>query len=220
MITPYGFCPLPLPVHYVQPPHEHCHTHVHPAGYASAHGTPPWLNGREYSADADVARAKAACPPGFTLKPAAEVYKECQGLLQKKRPVESHSFDQPNVPAGMKPGDAAEAAPAGLMLEGLLPNGRQREPRLDSEDTSRKVFVGGLNPSTTSGELRTYFERFGAVSDALVVTDKVRRISRGFGFVLFEGEIPAGLLEMQHIIGNRRCGVRDYGGGRENELST
>jgi RNA recognition motif-containing protein len=105
-----------------------------------------------------------------------------------------------------------------MMLEKLLPDGRQRKPRL-REDTNRKVFVGGLNPSTTAEGLRSYFEQFGTVSEASVVIDKVTRTSRGFGFVMFESEIPAGLLEMQHIIESRRCGVRDYGDARENESS-
>ena len=70
------------------------------------------------------------------------------------------------------------------------------------------MFVGGLNPSTTAEGLRAYFEQFGTVSEASVVIDKVTRTSRGFGFVMFEREIPAGLLDMQHIIESRRCGVR------------
>jgi hypothetical protein len=37
------------------------------------------------------------------------------------------------------------------------------------------------------------------------------KASRGFGFVEFEGKIPEGLLDQQHIIDQRRCGVREYG---------
>jgi hypothetical protein len=120
-----------------------------------------------------------------------------------------------------------EAAPSGpsttvpatggekkVMLEQLLPDGRQRRPRL-SEDTNRKVFVGGLNPATTAEGLRTHFEQFGTVADASVVIDKGTGKSRGFGFVMFEAALPEGLLERQHIIESRRCGVRDYGDARE-----
>jgi hypothetical protein len=103
----------------------------------------------------------------------------------------------------------------GIMLEQLLPDGRQRRPQL-CEDTNRKVFVGGLNPATTAEGLRKHFEQFGTVSEASVVIDKVTRTSRGFGFVMFENAIPEGLLEKQHIIESRRCGVRDYGNAREN----
>ena len=55
--------------------------------------------------------------------------------------VQPASFFATQVPKDdLVNGTASAAAPAGLMLEGLLPNGRQREPaRLDSEDTSRKV---------------------------------------------------------------------------------
>ena len=73
------------------------------------------------------------------------------------------------------------------------------------------------SPRTDPPGLRAYFEQFGPVSEASVVTDKVTQSSRGFGFVMFESEIPEGLLDMQHIIESRRCGVRDYGDARENE---
>lgn len=50
---------------------------------------------------------------------------------------------------------------------------------------SKKLFVGGLSWSTTDETLREAFERFGAVSDAKVITDRETGRSRGFGFVTF-----------------------------------
>merc|ERR1719478_1370618 len=71
--------------------------------------------------------------------------------------------------------------------------------------TERKIFVGGLNPSTTGRTLREYFATFGAVTDAKVIRDGEK--SKGFGFVQFKECIPAEVLEQAHIIDQRRCGV-------------
>lgn len=73
-----------------------------------------------------------------------------------------------------------------------------------------KVFVGGLGPQSSSDTLRNYFEQFGPVLDAAVLADSVTKRSRGFGFVEFADEIPPGVLGTDHIIGERRCGVREY----------
>jgi hypothetical protein len=75
---------------------------------------------------------------------------------------------------------------------------------------SSKVFVGGLSPHSTAETLRAHFEKFGVITDCAVITEPGTRKSRGFGFVEFAGGIPAGLLEQEHIVGQRRCGVRAY----------
>jgi hypothetical protein len=50
---------------------------------------------------------------------------------------------------------------------------------------TNKLFVGGLPQNTTANELRDHFEKFGAVSDAVVMIDPTTGRSRGFGFVCF-----------------------------------
>lgn len=50
---------------------------------------------------------------------------------------------------------------------------------------TNKLFVGGLPQNTTAAELRTYFEQFGVVSDAVVMMDPATSRSRGFGFICF-----------------------------------
>merc|ERR1719506_1721713 len=106
-----------------------------------------------------------------------------------------------------------DQSPAGekkkRLLEDLLPGGVRR--RATREELGRKVFVGGLNPTTTTEDLRAYFSEYGVVTDSCVITDSSSKASRGFGFVEFEGKIPEGLLDQQHIIDQRRCGVREYG---------
>lgn len=50
---------------------------------------------------------------------------------------------------------------------------------------TNKLFVGGLPQNTSAAEIRKYFERFGIVSDAVVMMDPVTNRSRGFGFICF-----------------------------------
>jgi hypothetical protein len=127
-----------------------------------------------------------APPPGYMYQPANK--------------DASPTSDQGQSPTGEK---------KKRLLEDLLPGGVRR--RATREDLGRKVFVGGLNPTTTTEDLRAYFSDFGTVTDSCVITDSSSKASRGFGFVEFEGKIPEGLLDQQHIIDQRRCGVREYG---------
>jgi RNA recognition motif-containing protein len=55
----------------------------------------------------------------------------------------------------------------------------------------KKLFVGGLAWATTDDSLLAAFERFGAVEEARVVTDRETGRSRGFGFVTFQQDADA-----------------------------
>lgn len=46
-----------------------------------------------------------------------------------------------------------------------------------------KIYVGNLPYETTSETLQQLFEPFGAVTDAIIITDRETGRSRGFGFV-------------------------------------
>lgn len=62
-----------------------------------------------------------------------------------------------------------------------------------SYSESKKIFVGGLAPSVTEQDFRSYFEEFGKTTDAVVMIDRDTQRSRGFGFVTFEEEVRKGL---------------------------
>ncbi|XP_017539629.1 RNA-binding protein 24b isoform X2 [Pygocentrus nattereri] len=51
------------------------------------------------------------------------------------------------------------------------------------DTTYTKLFVGGLPYHTTDSSLRKYFEVFGDIDEAVVITDRQTGKSRGYGFV-------------------------------------
>lgn len=51
------------------------------------------------------------------------------------------------------------------------------------DTTYTKVFVGGLAWETQRDTMRNYFEQFGDILEAVVITDRVTGRSKGYGFV-------------------------------------
>ena len=51
------------------------------------------------------------------------------------------------------------------------------------DTTFTKIFVGGLPYHTTDQSLREFFEHFGDIEEAVVITDRQTGKSRGYGFV-------------------------------------
>jgi len=64
----------------------------------------------------------------------------------------------------------------------------QMNNKIDEDDDSRKLFVGGLSWETTEEDLKLYFETWGKVAHCVIKLDKMTGNSRGFGFVTMETE--------------------------------
>ncbi|XP_016303371.1 RNA-binding protein 24-like [Sinocyclocheilus anshuiensis] len=58
------------------------------------------------------------------------------------------------------------------------------------DTTYTKIFVGGLPYHTTDSSLAKYFEVFGEIEEAVVITDRQTGKSRGYGFVRFSFGVP------------------------------
>lgn len=56
-------------------------------------------------------------------------------------------------------------------------------PTMEKDTTYTKIFVGGLPYHTNDASLRKYFQSFGDIDEAVVITDKQTGKSRGYGFV-------------------------------------
>lgn len=83
------------------------------------------------------------------------------------------------------------------------------------DTTLTKIFVGGLAWETQSDTMRRYFEQFGEILEAVVITDKNTGRSKGYGFVTFrdpEGARRA-CIDQSPIIDGRRanCNLASLG---------
>ncbi|KAK8580350.1 hypothetical protein V6N13_143459 [Hibiscus sabdariffa] len=83
------------------------------------------------------------------------------------------------------------------------------------DTTFTKVFVGGLAWETPTEEMRTYFEQFGEILEAVIITDKNTGKSKGYGFVTFRDPESArrACVEPNPVIGGRRanCNIASLG---------
>lgn len=55
----------------------------------------------------------------------------------------------------------------------------------------KKLFVGNLPYKTTDADLRDMFSKSGEVSEAVVIMDRERGLSKGFGFVTMANDAEA-----------------------------
>ncbi|CAG8475543.1 10443_t:CDS:2 [Rhizophagus irregularis] len=79
---------------------------------------------------------------------------------------------------------------------------------------SVKLFVGGLSWGTDDRTLRSKFEEYGTVEDAVVIRDRDTGRSRGFGFVTFasneEAEIAIQNLNDAEFDGRNIKGIHKF----------
>ncbi|CAF3357067.1 unnamed protein product [Rotaria socialis] len=80
---------------------------------------------------------------------------------------------------------------------------------LHKDTTFTKIFVGGLPYHTTDDTLRKFFERFGEIEEAVVITDRQTGKSRGYGFVTMNTQEAANLAtkEANPVIDGRKANV-------------
>lgn len=68
-----------------------------------------------------------------------------------------------------------------------------------------KLFVAKLDYAVTSDELQTVFENYGAVSSAVVISDRETGRSKGFGFVEMSDNEEA-MAAMKQLDGSQHRG--------------
>ncbi|XP_061760554.1 protein boule-like isoform X1 [Nerophis ophidion] len=84
------------------------------------------------------------------------------------------------------------------------------EPNTAEKDTTyTKIFVGGLPYHTDDASLRKYFQTFGDIDEAVVITDKHTGKSRGYGFVTMVDRTAAqqACKDANPIIDGRKANV-------------
>ncbi|KAI3460728.1 hypothetical protein Pfo_017391 [Paulownia fortunei] len=83
------------------------------------------------------------------------------------------------------------------------------------DTTYTKVFVGGLAWETQKDTMKKYFEQFGDILEAVVITDKSTGRSKGYGFVTFREPDAAvrACVDATPVIDGRRanCNLASLG---------
>ncbi|XP_031385276.1 RNA-binding protein 24-like isoform X2 [Punica granatum] len=83
------------------------------------------------------------------------------------------------------------------------------------DTTYTKVFVGGLAWETQKDTMKKYFEQFGDILEAVVITDKATGRSKGYGFVTFREPEAAmrACVDASPVIDGRRanCNLASLG---------
>jgi len=83
----------------------------------------------------------------------------------------------------------------------------------DNELNCRKIFVGGLSPTTNAGTIMHHLCQFGDIDDVSIILDTDSRTSRGFAFVTFANPRSVYLCveaRDSHVIDGKRLGIRPY----------
>ncbi|KAJ6816412.1 RNA-binding protein 24-like isoform X1 [Iris pallida] len=97
----------------------------------------------------------------------------------------------------------------------VLPAGVNMAAGQFGDTTYTKVFVGGLAWETQRDTMRKYFEQFGDILEAVVITDKNTGRSKGYGFVTFSEPDAAtrACLDPAPVIDRRRanCNLASLG---------
>ncbi|XP_063153089.1 RNA-binding protein 38 [Candoia aspera] len=94
---------------------------------------------------------------------------------------------------------------------------------VQKDTTFTKIFVGGLPYHTTDSSLRKYFEVFGDIEEAVVITDRQTGKSRGYGFVTMTDRAAAerACKDPNPIIDGRKANVNlAYLGAKPRSIHT
>jgi RNA recognition motif-containing protein len=105
--------------------------------------------------------------------------------------------------------DDVEKVVSAKLFLGRKIEAKRAIPKQDLDNSSRKFFVGGIPVNLSVNEFRKYFEKFGTVIDAQIITERNSGHSRGFGFVTFESdEVANSLLSSQHVIQGKKVEIK------------
>ncbi|XP_041695699.1 DAZ-associated protein 1 isoform X1 [Coregonus clupeaformis] len=101
----------------------------------------------------------------------------CVGTVLETKP---HNLDGRNI-------DPKPCTPRGMQPEKVRTKDGWKGSKADS-NKSKKIFVGGIPHNCGEPELRDYFNRFGVVTEVVMIYDAEKQRPRGFGFITFEAE--------------------------------
>jgi len=112
--------------------------------------------------------------------------REKEARLRRNRELRARGIDPDVTDAPAAPEGAALPE---VKLEDVVIAVAPRSRRVDFGPT--KLFVGGFGPTTTVGDLRTFFSRFGELVEVTIIPNRSTGQSRGFGYVSYQSAAAA-----------------------------
>ncbi|KAA0192244.1 hypothetical protein FBUS_06149 [Fasciolopsis buskii] len=94
----------------------------------------------------------------------------------------SSNNNSSNDPGGNASGMNNHNGVAAVSRNSTMSSSVAATSHLQKDTTLTKIFVGGLPYHTTDDSLRCFFEQFGPIEEAVVITDRQTGKSRGYGF--------------------------------------
>lgn len=97
----------------------------------------------------------------------------------------------------------------GRQIEPKRATPREDSGRQEVQATVKKLYVGGVKDAINEEELKNYFGCYGNITDCIIMKDKEKNTSRGFGFITFDDYDPVDkiIIEKHHSINgiNLQC---------------
>ena len=87
---------------------------------------------------------------------------------------------------------------------------KRSSDRHKKSEILNKVFVGGLKYTTDEEAFKNYFQKFGTLTDYVIIKDPVTKRSRGFGFVKYSDVFMVDELmkNRPHFIDERKLDIK------------
>ncbi|KAF7833201.1 heterogeneous nuclear ribonucleoprotein 1-like [Senna tora] len=94
----------------------------------------------------------------------------------------------------------------------------------EAEGWRRKIFIGGLARDTTLDTFVKYFEKYGEITDSVIMKDRHTGRPRGFGFITYaDPSVVDQVIQEDHVINGKQVEIKrtiPKGAAQENDFKT
>ncbi|CAI9753771.1 unnamed protein product [Fraxinus pennsylvanica] len=93
--------------------------------------------------------------------------------------------------------------------DNVVDSATRHDLKHDSSLSAGKLFVGGIAWETSEESFSSYFNKYGEITDSVIMMDRISGRPRGFGFVTFaDPEVADRVLQEEHVIDGRAVEVK------------